>query len=260
MAEKSAGVIAKPRPRLTDLFKQGELVEFTDGEVTVKVWLQKLNQQETKQAAEAARPYKSMVNAIKRLPDDDPKKLAYSDQLDSAGLTEKSQFIEFLIRDKMQEAWLSAEAEISSKDEWAKDEYLQGLQDIWLESMEERYLADPEGDEEAVQVFKELFRYTEQVNSEINHAHEELVNEIDDLPYEELRSRVVNKLIEEYSDKVMIDEFKIQQLYLATRNPDNHDELYFDNKDQILSLSDSVYNKLSSTYSDMSVDGIEGKD
>ena len=256
---KSAGVIAKRAPSLTDLFKVGEEVVFNDGVNEVTVWVQKLTQSETKEAAEKSRPFKSTINSIKRLRDDDPRKLVYYDQVESAGLDSRDDWIRFLISSKLQEAQMSAEARVAAEDEWAKDDYLRGLEDAWLDGLDEAYAADPD-DEQASRVFSELRRYSQTVEREVDAAREELINEIDDLPDEELLRRCINKYIEDISDRAMINEFRAWQIYLGTRKVDNHDELYFSDRSDIDKLVESVYNKLENVYLNLGIDGIEGKD
>jgi hypothetical protein len=257
---KAAAVDARPKRRLSDLYVVGEEVVFDDGtDDPIVVWLQKLTPTETQAAVDAARPAKSIVASIKRLPEDDPAKAPFYDELDKAEMLSKMDKMTFLVKPKVDEFKISAEYRIADEDEWAKDDYLIGLQTAWGAELRDRWLEDPT-DPEADRVYKELVRYNDQVEAETEAEKNELIYEIQDLSEQEIDRRVVNRLIEDYSSKKMIDEFRMQQIFLATREVDDHSKRYFNSREELDILSSAVINKLLLTYAFMAVDPMEGKD
>lgn len=252
-------VIAPKRRKLSDLFVLGTEVVFEDGsDDPPKVWIQKLTPAETQEAADKARPEKMKILSIRRLEDDDPVKLRYIDEVETS-LEDRDDKFAFLLSDKIEKAAISAQEEVASRDEWAKDDYLEGLQEAWRVELRDRYLLDQE-DEEAKRVFNQLEKYTDQVTKEIEHASEELKREIDHLDDDELKRRCVRKLIEVYSDEALLEAFRTWQLYFAVRDPDKHSKRYFSSPEEIDSLQEPVLKRLRNEYAELSVEGFEGKD
>jgi hypothetical protein len=262
---KDNTVIAPKRRRLSDLFVVGEELEFDDGiGEPIKIWVQKLTNGETQQAVEASRPAKTKITAIKRLPDDHPAKLRYLDELESEGFDTQETLIDYLIQNKLEEERYSAEARIGAEDEWAKDDYLIGLQDAWNSELEEIWIKGEKEDEEkfkeADRVYKELRKFTDQVDREVEAARQELIYEYDDFSLEALQRKAVNKLIDDHGDNALLAAFRKQQLFYATRDGDNHSRRYFESVNEIDTLPTKIHSKLLLTYLEISVDGMEGKD
>ena len=258
-------VIAPKRRRLSDLFVVGEEIEFDDGRGDpIKIWVQKLTNGETQQAVEASRPAKIKITAIKRLADDHPAKLRYLDELESEGFDSQETLIGYLIQNKLEEERFSAEARIGAEDEWAKDDYLTGLQDSWNNELQEIWIKgekeDKEKFEEADRIYAELRRFTDQVDREIEAAKQELTYDYDDFSLEALQRKAVNKLIDDHGDNALLAAFRKQQLFYATRDADDHSKQYFESVDEIDTLPTKIHSKLLLTYLEISVDGVEGKD
>jgi hypothetical protein len=253
-------VIAPKKRSLFDLYVTGEELVFDDGDgESVKIWVQKLTPGETQECVEMARPGKQKILSIKRLDDDDPQKLRYLDELESGGYETEQDYIEFILRDKINEAYISARERVADEEEWSKEEYLSGLQKAWNDELYAKWLADPD-DEEASRVYSELKRYTDKVNEEAQSEKNELIYEIQDLSMQALKRRAVNSLIEEHSDNVLLNEFRKYQLYYAVRDGEDHSKRYFDSADQIKYLPEPVFNRIQNTFNDINVDSFEGKD
>ena len=252
-------VIAPKRKKLSDLFVTGTEVEFRDGsDNPPKVWIQKLTPHETQEAADKARPEKMKILSIRKLPDDDPAKLRYIDEVETS-LESKEDMMNFIISDKLEKAAISAQEEVASRDQWSKDDYLDGLQEAWREELKDRYFEDPE-DEEASRVYEQLQKYTEEVTKEIKAKSLELRNEVDHLKEDELKRRCVNKLITIYSDSALLETFEKWKLYFAVRDPEKHSKKYFSSPEEIDGLQGPVLERLRDAYAELTVDGFEGKD
>lgn len=253
-------IIAPKERRLSELYVTGREVVFDDGEgEPLELWLQKLTPAETQEAVNRSRPAKSRITSIKRLPDDASERMLYFDQMDEYGIYTTDEMIAFLIQPKLNQYALSAEARVADEKEWSEDDYLTGLQNAWNEGLKDTYAADPE-DADAARVFGELRKYTDQVQAEIDAEERELTYELQDLEEDELRKRIVNKLIEDHGDNALIEEFRRQQLFFATRLGSDHSKRYFQSREEVDSCQGPVYNKLVLTYIELSVDSFEGKD
>ena len=255
--KKTEEVIAPERKRLTELYKIGSEVSFGDEADTV--WVQKLTPSENQKAAEAARPQKSVISSIKKLPDDHEAKLPYSDQLDSGQLVSKIDKIKFLVSSKVEEARMSKQDEIASEKEWSDDDYLYGLQEAWNNGLEEKWLEDPE-DEEAARVYSEIKRYSDKVYAEVEAEENEMVYEMQDLSEEEVDRKVINKLIEDDASRHLVEEFRLQQIFYATRTIDDHDKRYFESREEIDLLDGKVLNRLVFEFNTLTIDTTEVKD
>lgn len=261
MAKEKDTVIVRKERRLSDLYVNGKEVVFdlADGEDPLTVWVQKLTPAETQEAVNRARPAKSRITSIKRLPEDASEWYVYYDQIDEYGLEKEMDLIQFLIQPKLGEYSLSAEARIAAEKEWADDDYLIGLQTAWTDGMDAKYAENPE-DPEAERVYEELKRYTLQVQDEIDAEEKELIYELQDLPLEELRRKVASKLIEDHGDNALLDDFRKNQMFFATRRGDDHNIRYFDSVEEINTLQTTVYNKLLLAFIEINVDSFEGKE
>jgi len=253
-------IIAPKERRLSDLYVTGAEVIFEEeSDNPIVLWVQKLTPAETQEAVNRSRPAKSKITSIKRLPDDASERLLYFDQMDEYGLYEDRDKIQFLIQPKLNQYAISAEARIADEKEWSEDDYLIGLQTAWNDEMKNRYAVDPE-DAEAKRVYDELFKYSKQVQAEIDAEEKELIYEIQDLTTEELDRKVINKLIEDHGDSALIDEFRKQQLFFATRLGSDHSVRYFRSREEVDQCQTPVYNKLVLTLIEISVDSFEGKE
>ena len=254
-------VIAPKERRLGDFWRIGKEVTFEDPQeegTELKLWVQKLSPAEEKIAVTKARPAKAVVAAIKRLPEDSDEKFYYYDQLDSDRFSTLRKKQEYIVANDVAEFASSAQEELAASDEWAKEDYLVGLNAAWNDGLKEKYALDPE-DEEASRVYKELERFTQEVDESVAQRENELIYEIQDLSEEEIDKKVVRKLIEDESVSEMFNEFRNQQLYLATRYNDKRDERYFESADEVAVLPFEPKVKLLAAYMEVDMSGIEGK-
>lgn len=246
------------KKRLGDLFVTGEELTFDDGtEEPITVWVQKLTPKEVQKAAEQARPAKSVITSIKRLDKDSSEKWELYNQIEAADFTDLD-IIKILISQKVQEANFSARAKIANEDEWAKDNYLEGLEDAWEEELRDRFIEDNE-DSEAKRVMDELLRYSDQVAKEVKSVEEDLIYEMDHLDRDTLEDKFVNKLIEDRGTAALLEKFQSCQLFFATRENENRDQRYFSSVEEVEVLPEVIFNRLVSTYEDIAVDGTEVK-
>ena len=255
---KAVNVIAPTRKRLLNLHKRGQEVVFEDAEGPFSIWVQRIDPWEENQAIMQSKVPKAPIMALKRNPLD-PGRLAYHDLMERWGLNDRDTQITFLISPKVQQAQASAEARIAAEDEWAKEDYLISLQESFNDTLQAVLVDNPE-DEDAMRVINELTRYTEQVEAAVAYDEGELRAEMQNEDDAVIEEKVLQQLIEAEANAVQMNEFRKWRLFYSLRNPDNHDELLLESRDDLEHMDEKDIDKLMEAYLDVSFDGIEGKD
>ncbi len=253
-------VIAPVEKRLTDLHKVGidVTIEDPDGDDIV-VWVRKLTPAQEKEAVTRSRPAKARIASVKRLPEDSEEKWFYYDQLDSERFSTLRKKQEYLVANDVAEFAAEAEERIASEGEWAEEDYLISLRAAFNEGgLKHKYAADPE-DAEAKRVFRELQRFTAEVQDAIQDRENELIFEIDDLTEEEIDRRVVRRLIEDESISEQYAEYNNWKIFYATRYADDHEKQYFTSREEIDELAFEPKIRLLGALMAIGLDGVAGK-
>lgn len=275
------------RRRLGDLFVVGTPVSIKDSQGSVDVWVQKLSPIEQETGLRRAAVERAKFLAVIREPDSELWQVVWADLHDMAPT--KEQLLSVALREDIQKARARIEAELAAEDEWAKDDYLQGLVDAWhgtsnvanrtdepAEDGEVTSLTDDgekeplrithmrgESDprhKEAVQVWDEISRFSNKVEADTEAEKERLFRDWDSAPIEAARDLAVEKLLEQQATNAMLVEFETQQLFYATREPDDHRKRYFLNRDEVAGLQPQVRDQLVDAFQALLVEPIEGKD
>jgi hypothetical protein len=244
--------------RLEDLYVVGRDLVVDDGQGQVAVWLQKLNPLEHEKAIRKAGAAKARGLMVRNDPDSEGWQEAYADVED---LGPREEIIEYLIVEDVAKTQESAEAELAFTDEWSKEDYLQGLRDAWEDPerpLKDTYAQDPE-DPEARRVFLELKRFADTVTSRVEPEMGRLRRDYQDVPDETLRRKATERFIELRAGLAWLREYRYCEIWLATRDPDNHDAYYFPDREAVDRLSPQVYRTLVGAYQELTVEPMEGK-
>lgn len=257
--KKTDNVVAPKRRRLGDLYMVGKTLELNDntGDDPIEVYLQKISPIEQRDAADYGTKARASILSMKNAPIDE--KVLYEDQLGDMGLESREDFIDFLASSRIDELRLSAEQRIAAEDEWAKDDYLNSLQQAWNDSVRDTWIASDD-DAEANRIYEELKRYTDEVDKDLEVDKQDIYSEFDIIESDELRTKVIDKIIEMEADFAWMNEFSFYQAFYATRVPDNHDERYFESIDEVKCLDTRILAEIIGAYREMTVEGVEGKD
>lgn len=252
-------VIAPQRERLKRLYQIGVDVPFEDDEGSFSVWLQKIVPAENKEAV--AHSYKSRAKTLTLLKadPDDADLIAFTDALPDWGLDTREARVRFLITDDLQKAQKSIEEKIAYDSEWSENDYLVTLQEAWNDGLKEKFALDPEHDE-AKRVFVELKRYTEEVNKLVEIEEQELFDAMDENSDETILQRTIKVLIEYQAGMDQTAEYHKWVIYFAARNPENHDERYFESREDLETYPPEIFSKLLEEYILLALDQSEGKD
>lgn len=245
--------------RLVDLYIIGQEVSFpTDGDDIV-VYLKKLQPFEQEVALARANLQRAKILTLKSLPEDDDEIIPMVIQVDE-NFTEE-ELVNFVSAEKTNQALKSAESRIAEEDEWAKDEYLSGLQESWADLQDAYHIdEDPIKHAEAVRAFNELKRYSDAVTAEFEKAQKRIVREHKAMSHDELRTLALAGLIEMRGNLKWLEEFKRSQVWQATRENADRGKRYFLSREEVDQLHPNVLNKLIEVYDEISVSPDQGKD
>lgn len=240
--------------RLEDLFVVGQELTIEDARNgrSVTVWLQKLNSLEHEKAMRRASAARSRV-----LSGREESELEMAQ--DEAGQLGREGWVEYLTADALNKKIPSIESELAAEEEWAESDYIQGLRDVWDATMRYIYEDDPL-DAEASKIKEELKRFRDELEKRIDGERESIRRDFETKNSEDLERRVVDRLIQARGDMVWLAEFRKCEIWLATREPDDHHQLYFESRETVDKLSHEVLVQLMSAYQELSVEPIEGKD
>lgn len=248
------------RRRLEDLYIVGRDFTLDDGQgEPITVWLQKLTPLDHDKAIRRAGAAKAKLLMARHDRNAEDWQETYSDVDDMGG---RDSLVEYLIAEEVGKLTESAEKEMAFTDEWAKDGYLIGLQDLWEDEeqgLKGRYAENPE-DPEARRVFLELKRFADSVEEKVRPDIENLKRDYESLDMEEIRSRAVDRLLELKAGMGWLREYRACEVLYSTREQGNHEIYYFQGRDAIDRLAPETYGALSIAYQEMVVDVSSGKD
>jgi hypothetical protein len=243
------------RRRLADLFVVGREVVFDDGNgEAVKVWLQKISPLDHQNALRRANQARARVLA-RQLSDGSEWDISVAEATEM----KREDKVNYLVMDEITGRIPAWEAELGSEEEWSKDGYLDGLKDSWEDGLSRRYQEDPT-DEEAVHVFAEITRYTQIVEQRIDDEKEALTRDYEQRTDEEITHKVAEKLNQSKGDIAWLNEFRRCEIWLAVRDPRDHNKRYLESREELDMCSQEVLLRLLDEYREMSVDVTEGKD
>jgi hypothetical protein len=187
---------------------------------------------------------------------------AYARVWDEA--SQREALLRIYLADEVLEQELSTQSEVEHAEgsEWGKDDYLQGLVDAWKSELSDTFAENPD-DPDARRVFEELQRFWAEVRAIVDRWWEDQQAMHADMGDDELRDKVVGKVLEREAEKVWEREYQLGTVWRATRLHDNPRAYYWQGDDglaRVRDLEDEVFQRLLGTYRDMTVGVMEGKD
>lgn len=247
--------------KLTDLYVVGKEYTVTGPEGEVTVWLQKLSPVDHETALRRAAAKRAKAIAMARSDD-----TVEEDELYNSVLCDfydmcpnREQQIDYLVQIKLERLRAAREAEIADREEWSKDDYLQGLKDLWNEEMRDRFINDAE-DEEAKKVSQELERFNKEFEKETERERKRLTTEFEALNDKKLVDRGVKTLLEAYADMSWLQEFRRSEIWLGVRKDKKTRDRMFATRTEVDDLPAEILGQLIRAYEQLNVDPIEGKD
>lgn len=247
--------------RLVDLYVLGEEVSFDDPEgAPIVVYLKKLQPFEQEVCMNRANMERAKTLVLKRKDKDDDEVLLFAVQLDDNFTPEE--VISFVSAEDVTKAYKSAEAMIAEKEEWAKEDFLVGLQEAWEDGLKDHFHLEeyPDKHAEALNVFEQLKKFTEQVDEEFDIQRKRIQREFEVRPADELRAIAIDKLIEMKADMRWLNEFRRSQIWQATRvSKKNAKDKYFESRAEVDDIHPDILETLLAAYDRISIKPDEGK-
>lgn len=259
---------AKQQRRLSDLFRVGREVTVGDDLGSITVWMQKLNPVEQEQAVRKAQAVRARFLAQRKSPDDELVISIASEAYDM----DHNALVDYIVVEEASTNYSAIEARIAEENGWNENDYLLGLLDSWNgqgegndKPLSEVYQnrdedgMDPGDVKEAENVWKELNRYNEEIGAAIEEERVTLRAQYEAMNEEALRDLVQEKLVKAHADIMWALEFRKNQLFYSVRDVSDHDQYYFENRDEINRLPDKVMIPLYEALNDITLGGEEGK-
>lgn len=243
--------------RLSDLYRRGKELTLDDGDGGVTVYLQKLNPLESETIVRKANAARTAFMLARKDETSEEYLAAYGD-LDTL---EQTALLDFVVTDELAQYSLRIEAELAEAEgsEWAKDDYLQSLYDAWEGGLEEDAQSE-DPSPEALRVQSELERFQSQVQTRIEAEGERIRGELEKKDESSLRILMRERMDKMQGDLQWILEYRKWEVYFGTRDPENHAELYFEDKEEVDALELSVIQKLVEAFAELNVEVDQGKD
>lgn len=208
----------------------------------VTLWVAKLSDLEMGEAFKHAARAQSVAMAAAR----DPESEQYTNMAASVAGMERDSLIDILVdRDypeleswddsgAVPEKYAAVEARVHGEpdidtetgdeipNEWAKEDYLEGLREAWWGGLDRAYAADP-NDYEAKRTLDEITRFNDEVEHEYGEARKDARAELDQFTDTRLVDDVVDLLASIDGQAAWQEEYQVRVVFLATRNCDGPD-------------------------------------
>ncbi len=258
--------------KLGDLYSRGKPLEVQDDDNadSVVVYISKINPVEQEEAVRAGNAKQAVVLAGAR-DHESPQWMAVQGR---ALMKSTEDLIERLVEEKRVKIEPVCDSKVAHEDEWHKEGYLDGLRDAWANGVQGQYSTDPT-DPEAAQVFGELQRFTAQLEAALAAEINPYRRDLEDLSLERLQEEWCEAELKLRGLITFNIEYFRQCLLAAVREPcdgcavalangekhaSTHARRYFAAAEEVDALDIHVRSVLQSAYSDLSVNGTEGKD
>lgn len=257
------------RNELADLWVTGEEFTLTQpGRSPIKLWLQKINDTDHARAVKKAQAAQARVLAVLRDTDSED----YLAHTASAMSMETEEIVERLLQKTRVRVSLAEEAKLAEADEWAEDNYLDGLRTAWRDTLSAQYAdalrANEDVDPEVQRVLDELTRFNKAVAAEVEKGLVLQRTRMMERPLPELQDEVTVLLVKDAGTGAWLEEYRRCEVWLGVRrcthaehkHSMNHPELYFESRADVDVLQQATRLSLMLAYQSITVDVIEGKD
>lgn len=242
--------------RLEDLYVVGKELTIDDGQGEVQVWLQKLNPVDSASALRRANMARAKVRTVRR----DKQSDEYLDMwIEVLEWDDQATLIEYLVAEDLMRVRERVEAELAAEDEWAKDDYLQGLRDAWESGLNETYFVNP-NDVDAKRVYTELERFAAEAEARGKDDIDAARAKFEAMEFGVLQEKAFDRVISYRGSAAWLEEYHRSELLYGVREAENHKAYYFKTPEDIDQLSAEVLGLLYREYAALSVDVMEGKD
>lgn len=241
--------------KLSDLFVVGKEVTVEDGQgEPLTVYLRKITPLEAEEMFRAANAAKARMLSSKTEPDS----LLFQIISEKCEKATKDEIVEDLTLIETERKRLVIEAELQADERWSKDDYLQGIYDAWEDGLKEQHFTEPT--EESKRIWEEMQEFQAQLDKKLEREKQAIEKDLKSLSLQKLRDRYFDEQFDRQGDSAWVSEYRKQELYFATRDPDDHSVKAFESPLEINDSSPKLIQKLRDEYATLAVDALEGKD
>lgn len=241
------------RRDLEDLWKTGKEYDVSPGgDGSAMAYIRKLGPTQQGTAVRMANAERAKYQLMD---EDDPRYLSMMSDVIDLDRTEK---IDRLALTDIQEAREIIEQEISEKPEWAEDDRLQSLVDLWESGLALEYSkGEKERSEESEKVFQEIKRFSDEVEERVDAKLKKAQRKYKDEPDEVLNKKIVKQQIDYEASMAWLRTFRMYQILFGVQSLDR--EPLFENIGDVESISGELFAKLVDAISDLTLPSTEVK-
>lgn len=251
-------VASSKKARLSKMYTLKREVTFTDESGDFSLFIRKATPVETRDSIQNSLKVRAMFMALENEPSDNPLKIGYADILEGIGLDNRDSLIEYICNEDVLKLRISIEERVAFDDRWAKDDYINSLQEAWEDGMREKWMLDND-DPEASLVFNALKKFTDEVEELFIEELEDIYASKEDWSDQKLMDAAVNKFIKRHASSEQATEQNKWKVYYCTYTDENCTDRFFESRDEVDSYPD-LFARLIEEYDEMSLDSLEGKD
>jgi hypothetical protein len=248
------------KKRLTDLYVVGKhfVVNDLSGDDPIEIWLQKLNPVDHDACVKAANAARARILVLQQTPECDEVKAIEAELYDMVGMS-RELMCDYLVIQRLMEFEEVKAAELASVEEWSKDDYLEGMLDLWEKELKFAWAQDKEH-VEAGRVFSEMQRFQALVDESVTTERARLLRDYTDFSEAELWHECRGKAVEMAAQIEWMKEYRRSEVFFATREPNDHRKRYFTSRGEVDDLEPEILGKLLLEYQDLGVGGVSGKE
>ncbi len=248
------------RRRIADLYSNGELVTLGDGPEAEKVWIRKMTPADNEIAYLKASARRASILAAAQAGEDGEHSELYEMLKTEVNRLKKDDLAEWLTDAEMVEVSPIIDARLAAEEEWSKDRYLAALRERFSEDDFQTKVEEFPDDPEVERVLDELTRFQALVTKEEKEARDGIYNDFAVLSLEELREKVMDSMLEVQGNAAWLAEFAKCQIWLCTREGDNHLEKVWPKRQDLEEVQTEVIAQLKEAIDRIHVSDAEGKD
>lgn len=241
---------------LQDLFVQGVVREFSDGDNKIEIYFKKLNSFESENAFKKANAVRARVLSVKFKDESDEDKLPFYSEVYELGDSVED-IADLILADTVADIYLKCEQRIAEQDEWKTDGLIQGLFDSWSDGLSDEYAL--EKTDESVAVFDQLQEFSAQVKKAADAELERDKRDLVKKPLSKLQELLVGKMIEIEANRKWVLEYNKWEVFFSARDVEDHSIKVFPNREFLDEIDDKFFSQLLTAYKTILVDDVSLK-
>lgn len=244
------------RRSLEDLWEAGKDYDLSPNEDgSAMVYIRKLGPTQQGEAVRMANAERAKVSLVGRDPEDE-RYIVLKAEVEEM---EREDMIEKLAQTKVQEERSKLEQEISEKEEWSNDGYLQSLVDAWEGGLMESFFRgeDDLNYLEGKKCLDEITRFNEEVGSKLEVQLSAARREIERFSTERLVEKTMEAQFDYEASLAWMRTFRLYQIMFGVHTTDR--ERMFETIDEVASLPAELFGRIVNCLTDLTTPAADVK-